>query len=577
MSYMFSDCVSLKEIKFSNKFNTSKVINMESMFSGCYNLTSLDLSNFDTTNVTNMHNMFYGCNSLTNIIGINKLNTKNAINKDNILPFLKYEWLNIFKNIIIIGKGKDQINLNYEKNYFYKRDKDYYFTYSNKDYDYKEELILLKMDLKEFIIKNNLKSYVTYIDLSNFDSSNITDMSNMFLDCASLRRIKLTNKFNTSKVINMESMFRGCKNLTSLDLSNFDTTNVTNMNNMFYGCYSLKKIIFSNKFKTNKVINMNYMFFNCSSLINIIGINELNTKNVINMNYIFYELKYDWNYFYKNKIIIEAKNERNEYELILYNEKFKVNAYMKIEDNYNDYLENVFYPILIIDNQGDFLRGRILSLIKNKIKINYNKLRESGIKIKEFLLTYIDNIIDLSEFFVDCSLLTYIDLSNFDSSKVTDMSYMFSDCTSLEEIKLSNKFNTSKVINMESMFSGCKNLASLDLSNFNTRNVTNMSGMFSGCSSINEIIFSYKFDTSKVTYMNSMFKECKNLISLDLSNFDYSNSIEIHNMFKNCNSLKKIEGLENILYNHNSPDMFIGCDIKNLKRNSNVSGCCISH
>ena len=39
----------------------------------------------------------------------------------------------------------------------------------------------------------------------------------------------------------MASMFSGCKSLTNIDLSNFNTQNVTDMSFMFSGCDSLKK------------------------------------------------------------------------------------------------------------------------------------------------------------------------------------------------------------------------------------------------------------------------------------------------------------------------------------------------
>ena len=48
----------------------------------------------------------------------------------------------------------------------------------------------------------------------------------MFYDCSSLTTLNLTN-FNTSGVIDMSSMFNGCNNLTTLDLSSFDTLNVS--------------------------------------------------------------------------------------------------------------------------------------------------------------------------------------------------------------------------------------------------------------------------------------------------------------------------------------------------------------
>ena len=41
-------------------------------------------------------------------------------------------------------------------------------------------------------------------------------------------------------------MFCGCSSLETLDLSNFNTSNVTDMSFMFSGCYSLKKVIMKN-------------------------------------------------------------------------------------------------------------------------------------------------------------------------------------------------------------------------------------------------------------------------------------------------------------------------------------------
>ena len=59
------------------------------------------------------------------------------------------------------------------------------------------------------------------------------------------------------------------------------------------------------------------------------------------------------------------------------------------------------------------------------------------------------------------------------------MSYMFSYCSSLTSLNLSN-FNTNNVKNMSAMFIGCSSLTSLNLSNFNTNNVKNMRGIFDG-------------------------------------------------------------------------------------------------
>ena len=101
---------------------------------------------------------------------------------------------------------------------------------------------------------NNLES----IDLSNFDTSNVTNMSSMFSVNDKLKNINISN-FDTSKVTDMSYMFGLCNSLTELDLSNFNTENVTNMGHMFYDSRNLKSLDISS-FDTSKVKYMNSMF-----------------------------------------------------------------------------------------------------------------------------------------------------------------------------------------------------------------------------------------------------------------------------------------------------------------------------
>ena len=61
----------------------------------------------------------------------------------------------------------------------------------------------------------------------------------------------------------MNNLFLMCQSLKELNLSNFNTDNVTHMNYMFYKCSSLKELNLSN-FNTNNVTNMRYMFSKCS-------------------------------------------------------------------------------------------------------------------------------------------------------------------------------------------------------------------------------------------------------------------------------------------------------------------------
>ena len=69
--------------------------------------------------------------------------------------------------------------------------------------------------------------------LQNLDTSNVTNMRNMFYFCLSLTSLDLSD-FDTSKVNNMDNMFGYCSYLTNLNISNFDTGAVENMRMMFW-------------------------------------------------------------------------------------------------------------------------------------------------------------------------------------------------------------------------------------------------------------------------------------------------------------------------------------------------------
>ena len=160
--------------------------------------------------------------------------------------------------------------------------------------------------------------------------------------------------------------------------------------------------------------------------------------------------------------------------------------------------------------------------------------------------------------FSGCNKTTEINLSKFDTSRVSIMSNMFSKCLLLTSLDLSN-FNTTKVFLMDSMFSGCSSLISLNLSNFSTSSVNVMASMFSGCSSLVSLNVT-NFATSIASVMAGMFYGCSSLVSLDLSNFKTSSATIMSSMFSNCISLISLN-----LYNfdtskvNNMANMFSGC------------------
>ena len=157
----------------------------------------------------------------------------------------------------------------------------------------------------------------------------------------------------------------------------------------------------------------------------------------------------------------------------------------------------------------------------------------------EIILSW-DETFDTSyNLFYNCKDILSIDLSNFNSSKITTMNSMFSGCSSLESVNFGN-FDTTSSKNMISMFKNCQSLTSLNLSNFNTTQVINLNSMFMGCSSIKSLDLS-KFDTSSVTNMNSLFKDCSSLYYLNISKFVTSSVKNMNSMFKGCSSIEFLD------------------------------------
>ena len=121
----------------------------------------------------------------------------------------------------------------------------------------------------------------------------------------------------------------------------------------------------------------------------------------------------------------------------------------------------------------------------------------TSLKQIKFISIDTSQVTDMSRMFFGCNELELIDISSFDTSNVTNMEAMFAACNKLKEIKGINKINTSKVTLMSIMFVKCQELEYLDLSNFDTSSVTEAFGLFAECYKLKEIRGINKFNTSK--------------------------------------------------------------------------------
>ncbi len=389
-------------------------------------------------------------------------------------------------------------------------------------------------------------SSIKSLDLSTFDTSNVTGMNSMFQGCTQLSSLDISS-FNTSRVTTMPSMFYHCSSLTSLDLSHFDTSNVIDMSFMFDGCTQLSSLDISS-FNTSKVRMMRFMFEECSGLTSL-DLSHFDTSNVTDMQRMFYHCSsltsLDLSHF----------------------DTFRVTTMSQMFDGCSS-LTSLDLSHFDTTNVTDMFRMFL------------DCAQLSSLDVSSFNTS---KVTDMGQMFLNCKQLLSLDISGFNTSKVTSMKVMFGQCQSLTSLDLSH-FDTSNVIDMDGMFYDCSSLTSLDLSSFDTSNVTNMYNMFYCCSKLNSLdissfntskvttlhgMFCYTglstldlrhFDTSNVTDMSCLVGDSYYLESVDLSSFNTEKVQEMGAMFQNCKSLQRIDlsnfttpALRDISY------MFNGC------------------
>ena len=308
---------------------------------------------------------------------------------------------------------------------------------------------------------------ITEIDFSNFDFSQVKNMTFLLRNCKNLEKINFGN-INTSSVVNMRGLFYNCYALTSINLSNFDTSLVTTMEGMFYKCLSLTSIDISN-FNTINVKTLRILFYYCSK-ISYLNLSNFDTSSVTNMEAIFYGCS--------NITFLDISN-------------FKTSNVRKM--NY------------------------MFAFCTNLKKINLGNLDTSSAE-------------DMRALFYHNEKLESIDLSSFDTSKVTFMGWMFFHCYEIKTIIIPETFNTSNVVSMYSMFSHCKTLISLNLSSFDTSKVTEMCWMFNNDIKLKYLDISH-FSPMNLTTICEMFNKMSSLIYLNIYSLEINDQTNITKSF----------------------------------------------
>ena len=526
MRSMFNGMSSVTNLDVSG-FDTGNVTDMSSMFYGMSSVTSLDISSFDTSNVTDMSFMFYGMSSVTSL-DISSFDTSNVTSMPYMFTNTSLKKLTLGDTFKFVesnkknagltsawkredGKGKVYTAEDFMKNYgtgdltagTYLSAQGWWGT---SPYNFDENTGTLPIEagelsgyaespwnsgavdieaIKKIVLsgkvvapenanllftgdntKGDLKN-VTEIDgLSQLDTSNVTSMQSMFYGMSSVTSLDVSN-FNTSNVTDMLSMFRGIGSVTSLDVSNFDTSKVTSMRNMFADT-PLKKLTLGDTFK----------FVNGQGGLTSAWMRE-DGKGT----------------FYSAADFMKNYGTGD----------LTAGTYVSVEtDTWGT------SPYMFDEDTGTLTIGAgELSGYKespwNSGKVDYEAIKKIVLAGKVVAPEDSRYLFSTSTVGKDLTNVTEIEgLSQLDTSKVTDMSYMFYGMSSVTSLDVSS-FDTSKATNMGYMFRNISSVTSLDVSSFDTSNVKNMGYMFRGMGSVTSLDLS-NFDTSKVTTMESMFK-----------------------------------------------------------------------
>lgn len=259
------------------------------------------------------------------------------------------------------------------------------------------------------------------IDLSGFDTSEVTSMNTMFYTMNSLKSIDVSG-FNTSNVIDMYAMFDQTGVIEQLNVSSFDTSNVTDMKWMFFGLNKLKKLNLTN-FNTSKVTNMYGMFDAMTDVSEIKFGTNFNTRNVTNMGRMFSRTssiqQLDLSHF--NTGNVTAMNDMFSLMTSLTQINFGAN----------------FDTSNVTDMTGMFYQSTSL--------VNLDLSHFNTRKVKT-----------MNSMFSQMSGLTILDISNFETPSLEDAGSMFAIdpgfSDNLEKIYVNQDFDTSKLTSSTNAF-----------------------------------------------------------------------------------------------------------------------------
>ena len=437
MNQMFSSCSSLETADISG-FNTSKVTDMNAIFSGCHKWTNIDVSNFNTTQVTDMTSMFSGCFAVTSL-NVRSFNTSKVTN-------MAYMFLQC----------------------------------------------------------KSLKS----LDASNFDTSNVTDMTVMFYECSSLETLDVSG-FNMTKIVNSgyfsQVFYFGSSNAIKIfktPYNNSAALAITTGSSLYVVANGTKYTSVPASTSTSLTLrSANTISFNYnggsgseSSRTVLYGLTIGTLPSASQSGYTFngwYTSSSGGSRFSSSTVVTQSQ--------VLY-AQWTENTPTPDPDpptppdpgpeqpSDSISVDSIEYLIFTTPNN-------VPSGLNQRVGIDYNS-RSAFVQIPSDPTIYANEDgtrvafvgnpgeliapTDCSNLFAELESLKWVIFRNYDTFYSTNFSNMFQGCTSLEFVDMLS-IQTPNVTAMDYMFQGCSVLKQIALAKFDCINLVSASYMFNGC------------------------------------------------------------------------------------------------
>ena len=430
--------------------------NIDNMFRCLQGLTEIEIEGdvLDTSEVVQAYSVFMDCRNLKKLDLSSWKIDKLARIGQMFMGCQNLEELNLngwkTKNI----GNMDRLFANCEKLDFYRKLDGISLAENLTGWNHRKNV-----STREMFLNNKM---LTELDLGKWYTWSTTDMEGMFSGCENLTSLNL-EYWDTSQVTNMQYMFKNCQSLTELKISRWNVSNVEKMEEMFFGCESLPELDLSG-WTPKKAVSMDKMFSGCLQLENL-NLDSWDTPLVTSMDSMFYNC-------------------------------------------------------------------RLLSGIHTA---NWD----------------VSKVTDMSNLFYNCSSLKDLDLSSWHAPRLTSMGNMFRNCIRLESVNLKN-LKPESIVNMSAAFDSCRSLTGLvDLSGWNTSKMTSCEALFYQCENIEEIDLT-GWTAANVDNLSSMFADCKKLTRIYADSAWAIKNVPVNNLGAPFKNNEKLAGGQGTRFSYSS-------------------------